>query len=375
MRRKKVKLKLKKEVINILKIIGVICAIMLIVYFIYLGQLSNFTELGYSKEASKEILFSGNKEFVLTIGENKTLNRAFESGYEDKYLSNYTKIIFQDHENLIKNINSLLDKGYSNNDVSIILAHGDDEEVTRFTKRDRIKYLEEFYQYSYAKLDNYDRYISYTDETGEDEITTVIHVNLGMDKEEYTDSEEVTVFGADMLINKYRYVGEYFIPNDLMLIDKKYTADEDVHGSRIAVNALVQMFESANIDGLKLVVNSGYRSYEDQVEITEFYRKWYGDKYVEANLSRPGFSEHHTGLAFDVGSATESTFIESKEYEWMKENAYKYGFIARFTKRGESITGFRSEPWHYRYVGKDIAKYIYENNITFEEYYVMFLDK
>jgi len=59
----------------------------------------------------------------------------------------------------------------------------------------------------------------------------------------------------------------------------------------------------------------------------------------------------------------------------MLENAYKYGFILRFTKKDEDITGFRSEPWHYRYVGEDIAKYIHEEDITFEEYWAMFLDK
>ena len=59
----------------------------------------------------------------------------------------------------------------------------------------------------------------------------------------------------------------------------------------------------------------------------------------------------------------------------MQENAYKYGFILRFPKKYENITGFRNEPWHFRYVGKDIAKYIYENNITLEEYFVTVLDK
>ena len=91
-------------------------------------------------------------------------------------------------------------------------------------------------------------------------------------------------------------------------------------------------------------------------------------------MALPGFSEHQTGLAFDIGSTSSKVFAESKEYEWMKDNAYKYGFILRFTKSNAYITGFRSEPWHYRYVGKKIAKYIYENDISFEEYYAEFLD-
>lgn len=376
MKKKKVKLKLKKNVVTILKVFGILIFILLVVYFIYAKQISTFTKLDYSKAASKEILFSGNKDFVLSVGKNLTLNAAFEGkDYNEKYLNNYSKITYQNQKNLIKNINTLLDKGYSNNDVSIILTHGDDEEVSEFAKRDRIKYLEEFYQYPYAKLKNYDRYVAYTDETGEDEKTTVIHVNLNMDKEKYVDVEEVNEFGFDMLVNKYRFLNESFKPDDLITISKEYTDGEDYQANRTAVNALIQMFESAKLDGLEMVVNSAYRSYNDQVEITEFYREWYGDNYVNNYVAKPGFSEHQTGLAFDIGSKSENVFVDSEEYKWMQENAYKYGFIMRFYKKGEVITGFRSEPWHYRYVGKEIAKYIYENNITYEEYYVMFLDK
>lgn len=373
---KKRKIKLKKNIILILKAVGVICFLILIGYFIYAKEISSFTKLGYSKEASKNILFSGNKDYVLSVGENKTLNAAFESDdYNEKYLNNYAKIKYQDQNNIIKNINLLLKKGYSNSDVSIILAHGNDKDVSEFTKRERIKYLEEFYQYSYAKLSNYDRYISYTDETGEDEKTTVIHVNLNMDKEPYVDAEVVSKFSYDMLVNKFHALSESFEPEDLVTISKEYTNDEEFLANKKAVNQLIQMFESAKIDGLEMVVNSAYRSYSDQVEIAEFYRKWYGDNYVNNYVAKPGFSEHQTGLAFDIGSTSEDVFANSKEYKWMQENAYKYGFVMRFYKKAETITGFRSEPWHYRYVGKEIAKYIHENNITFEEYYVMFLDK
>ena len=372
---KKKKIKLKKNVVTILKIVGILLVLVLVLYFIYLKQINTFTSLGYSKDASKNILFSGNKEYVLSVGENKTLNAAFESDdYDENNLSNYSKIQYQEQENIIKNINTLLKKGYSNSDVSIILAHGDDKEVSNFAKRDRVKYLEEFYQYSYAKLDNYDRYIAYTDETGEDEKTTVIHVNLNMDKEVYEDAKEVESFSNDMLVNKYRYLSADFVPEKLVSISDEYTGGEEFRANKTAVNALQQMFESAKLDGLEMLVNSAYRSYEDQVEITEFYRKWYGDNYVNNYVARPGFSEHQTGLAFDIGSTSENVFANSDEYKWMQENAYKYGFIMRFYKKAETITGFKSEPWHYRYVGKEIASYIHEHNITYEEYYVMFLD-
>ena len=276
MKKKKRKLKLKKGVLNIFKVIGCGLFVLLIVWFIYSKQISKFTSMSYSKEASKKILFSDKKDYVLSVGENKTLNAAFESDdLKDKYLSNYSKIKYQNHKNLIKNINLLLDKGYSNSDVSIILEHGTDQEVYEFSKRDRIKYLEEFYQYPYAKLQNYDRYIAYTDSTGEDEKTTVIHVNLNMDKEIYVDTILVSEFSEDMLVNKYRYLSQDYEPDNLVTIPSQYTNGEEMQSSKVALNALTQLIESAKLDDRHIVVNSAYRSYDDQVEIAEFYRKWY----------------------------------------------------------------------------------------------------
>ena len=79
-------------------------------------------------------------------------------------------------------------------------------------------------------------------------------------------------------------------------------------------------------------------------------------------------------MGLDIGSTTTSIFVNSKEYQWMEENAYKYGFILRFPKKWVMYTGFNTEPWHYRYVGKEISTYIHDHNIPFEEYYAMFLD-
>lgn len=376
MKTRKVKLRLKKSVIRGLKWLGVIFIVLLGGYLFYCKQINQFTELGYSKAASKKILFGGFKEYVLTVKENQTLNAAFESdAFNEANLKNYSKIVYVEHDNLIDNINKLLKKGYSNNDISIILSHGNDSEITEFAKRERIKYLEEFYEFPFAKLSYYDRYIAYSDSTGEDEKTTVIHVNLNMDKKEYDDAFVQKKFSSTMLVNKFHALDDSFEPTSLVAVPEEHSDGEKYYANKEAVNALIQMFESAKVDGLEMVVSSAYRSYDDQVELMEFYRKWYGDNYVNSYVARPGFSEHQTGLAFDVASTSTKVFVDSKEYEWMSENAYKYGFILRFYKKAETITGYKSEPWHYRYVGKEIAKYIYDHNITFEEYYVMFLDK
>lgn len=370
------KVRLKGKYVSILKFIGVIACILLGIFLFYLKQIHDLEEIGYSKESSKNILFSLKKDYVLSVGKNESLNAAFSSPfYDEANLDSYQKIKYVPQKDFIKNINKLLKIGYSISDINIIFAHGDNESVGEFTKREKIKYLEEFYVVDYAKLENYDRYVKYSDETGEDEETTVLYVNLDMDKGDYTDSVLVSKFSTDMLVNKHRHLDEKFEPTDLTTIDSKYAADSDMKASRIAINAFAEMEKAASADGLSLVINSAYRSYQDQVDISNAYLKLYGQSYVERYVAKPGYSEHQTGLAFDIGSRKSNIFANSKEYPWMMENAHKYGFILRFPKKYETITGFRNEPWHYRYVGKEIAKYIYENNITLEEYYAIFLDK
>jgi D-alanyl-D-alanine carboxypeptidase len=135
------------------------------------------------------------------------------------------------------------------------------------------------------------------------------------------------------------------------------------------------MSDAASKEGYSIVINSAYRSYQDQVDLSNYYLQAYGQTYVDRYVAKPGYSEHQTGLAFDIGSRSVNVFANSREYTWMQENAYKYGFIHRFTKKHEFITGFREEAWHYRYVGKEIAKYIYEHNISLEQYWAMFLDQ
>lgn len=374
MKRKK-RLKLKRKFVILFKILLFFLLIFFCLLCFYFYQIRQLKKIGYSFEASKNILNYSKKDFVLEFGESKLLNAAFESEfYDEDNLDSYIKIKYQKQKNIIKNINILIDKGYSNNDISVILAHGNDEDVTEFARKDKIKYLEEFYyNISYAKLKFYDRYLEYSRETGEDEETTVLLVNLGMDKDAYTDPNVIDKFSVDMLVNKYNMVSEDFEPDDLVVIDSNYRNDDIQMGSKVAVDAFIEMYRAAAREGLGLVINSGYRSYEQQQKLCDTYRSLYGENYVNKYVSFPGFSEHQTGLAFDIGSTSSNVFAESKEYQWMLKNAHKYGFILRFTKRVENITGFRNEPWHYRYVGKEIAKYIYENNITYEEYYVEFL--
>ena len=135
------RLKLKSSVVNVLKIIGIILILCLAVFIFYRSQIKSLTSIGYSEKASNEILFSMKKDYVLSKGENKTLNAAFESSdYKEEYLDNYSKINYHEQKNIIKNINTLIKRGYSNNHINIILSHGNDSDVTEFAKKDKVKY-------------------------------------------------------------------------------------------------------------------------------------------------------------------------------------------------------------------------------------------
>ena len=375
---KKVKnIKLKPKFAGVLKVIGVVLCILLAIFLFYRKQINDLKKYGYSEKASNKILFSLKKDEVLKYGESKTLNAAFESeDYDENNIKNYVRIDYVEQKNLIKNINKLIKIGYNNSDINIILSHGTDESVTEFTKRDKVNYLEEFFSLDYAKLENYDRYEAYSDETGENEIDTVIEVNLNLDKEDYTDSVLVSEFSTDMLVNKHRHLSEDFKPNDLVEASLDYASEREIYLSRLAYNAFKEMSDAASREGYGIVINSAYRSYQDQQDISDLYLRAYGQEYVDKYIAKPGYSEHQTGLAMDIGSRSVNIFANSKEYGWMLENAYKYGFILRYSKRDENLTGFGFEAWHYRYVGKEIAKYCHDHNdMSLEEYFVIFLDK
>ena len=173
----------------------------------------------------------------------------------------------------------------------------------------------------------------------------------------------------DFLVNKNYKLSENYIPNDLEKIDLKY-ACENKHLRKIAKDSFEKMASDAKLEGFNIIAVSTYRSYNYQEKLYNNYVKEKGIHYADMASARAGHSEHQTGLALDVAdlSLDYDNFESTKEFIWMKNNAHKYGFILRYPKASFHITGFKYEPWHYRYVGIDIATYIYKNNITLEEY-------
>ncbi len=177
-----------------------------------------------------------------------------------------------------------------------------------------------------------------------------------------------------VLVNKTYQLEPNYIPNDLELISTTY-AYENKMLRKEAKEAFELLSEEACTLGYRIVATSTYRDYDYQKKLFDGYTSEKGEQYALECSAKPGHSEHQTGLAVDVAGSNDDydEFESSLEFPWMKENAHRYGFILRYPKGKEKITGFKYEPWHYRYVGTEIAKIIYDENLTLEEYYQKYL--
>lgn len=171
-----------------------------------------------------------------------------------------------------------------------------------------------------------------------------------------------------VLVNKNNKLYENFIPNNLEVINLNYAIGKKLLRND-AKEAFEKLCEDAKKIGLIIKAESTYRDYYYQEKLYNNYVKEYGITFADNCSARPGHSEHQTGLAVDVrgSSGDYNDFEKTKEFIWIMNNAHKYGFILRYPNGKEHITGFKYEPWHYRYIG-ECAKEIYQKRLTLEEY-------
>ena len=189
------------------------------------------------------------------------------------------------------------------------------------------------------------------------------------------DPDSITV-----LVNKENSIDKDYKPDDLVEPNIKFSfnyKDEKRKMRKEAANNLELLFQGARYYGYELL--SGFRSYERQKEIYEYNLIKNGFDYTQIYSAMPGTSEHQTGLAMDITCPSlkgvlSDSFGETEEGKWVAKNCYKYGFIVRYQKNKSNITGYGYEPWHIRYVGYDLAKYLYDNDLTLDEYYNYKLD-
>ncbi|GIO29350.1 MULTISPECIES: M15 family metallopeptidase [Paenibacillus] len=181
---------------------------------------------------------------------------------------------------------------------------------------------------------------------------------------------------TDVLVNKQHKLPENYAPDDLVYPNVRFTFKEKIEKRMMrkeAAQALEKLFKAADKDGLPLAGVSAYRSHKRQKAIFEAYVQKDGEEKARTYSAYPGTSEHETGLAIDVtksdGScAATGCFAGTPEAKWLAEHAHEFGFIIRYPKGKENITGYSYEPWHLRYVGQPAADDMFKNDLTFEEY-------
>lgn len=266
--------------------------------------------------------------------------------------------------------------GYNKEEIEIILKEPN-ENMAYILQNDYNNQIKDIIKEKYYINKNLQEYITYIKDNPNVKLTDVIAIiNTHTNKEEYKDTRKTDTEKKElMLVNKYNYLDEKYVPEKVETISPIFAYDENSAPKEV-LEHYKEMFYAAQKDGKNLIISSSYRSYQEQKETYEFYEREKGEN-VKRYASLPGYSEHQTGLAFDIltnGVLTDD-FDKTEEYKWLMNNSYKYGFILRYPKDKENITKFDYESWHFRYVGKEAAKIIHEENLSFEEYYAFYIEK
>lgn len=221
------------------------------------------------------------------------------------------------------------------------------------------------------------RYLKYTENNPHILLErAIINVNIGLD---YPFLTNINIINNphDLLVlcNKYNKLPDGFAPYELIHMPDGYYDKSDYKDYYLVkeVNdTFIRMANDAKAEGLKMRAVSTYRTWDYQKGLFNKSVEKNGQAHADKYSARSGHSEHETGLAIDINSV-KTIFENSKEFAWLQQNAHKYGFILRYPKGKEHITGYAYEPWHYRYVGIDVATEIYNKQITFEEYHAVYL--
>ena len=270
----------------------------------------------------------------------------------------------------------LLQVGYEINDVNIILNTFDDEYVKTLLDSDKNEMLVNLLHQKYFIKNNLDRYFEFIKKNKNMALDMVIaRVNTNTDYKYYEHTKATDMSKGNLiLVNKYNYLDKEYKP-DLVNASSQY-AYEGNKCSEEVLSAFENMADAARGEDIILVINSSYRSYDDQESIWSSRKKANGTAKADAYAARAGFSEHQSGLALDLAQYKYDyeDFEETPAFTWLSNHAQEYGFILRYPKDKEELTGYSYESWHYRYVGVDNAKKIKDSGLSFDEYYAYYIE-
>lgn len=314
---------------------------------------------------------------------SKTLETAvIENNYKKEYFDEYLDINYVEEDNFINNINKLLDLGYKNKDINTFYEKVP-KSIDVITSNKYDKNIINYISLNYFKEENLDRYIKYdfidTKSVYDTTILkekynyedTVTFVNAYLDKDYYTNDIPLSKEEAsklDVIVNKYYKLDKDYEPEDLTKINSKFASGTQKLRKE-AAGKFEEMASDMLKENLKIYAGSTYRSYSYQEGLYNRYVKKDGFKEAETYSARAGYSEHQLGLAVDIVNGKWNYLSEGdKEYTWLVNNSYKYGFILRYPHESEYITGYVFEDWHFRYLGIELATKVHESKLTYDEY-------
>ena len=284
---------------------------------------------------------------------------------------------------LIKNINykktneyKLLNLGYNEKEIEVVEYKLEQKEIDNLLTREYDKNIIEFLSQRFFIYDNLDKYLEYYKKNSDEKIDRIVAIINTEANIDWFDEERITDTSKNelMLVNRLYGLDKEYEVSDVVNIPTKYAyASKKI--SESILNNIIELCEAAKEEGFTFVVSDGYRSYKDQEKLYNSYANSSGKSEADKVVARPGHSEYETGLSFDLVPYNKnySDPKTSEEYNWLKDNAYKYGFIFRFPKDKEYLTGFREYTWRLRYVGEDASNIIYDEDICFEEYYAFYV--
>ena len=268
--------------------------------------------------------------------------------------------------------------GYSEEEIKVIKDELSNDKIDVLLT---IKYdsnIVKFIQEKYFLFKNLDKYLEYKKKNKSKEYNIIISIINTEANIDWIDNMKETDIskGSLILVNRIYGLSSDYEVKDIIKVSSQY-AYSGVKISNNIMDSIIKMIDSAKEDGYIFVLSDGYRSYKDQEKLYEKYKSIYGIIETDKIVARPGHSEYETGLSFNIVPYNKmyDNPKESNEYIWLKDNAYKYGFIFRFPEGKEYLTGFDASTWRLRYVGVDAATIIKNENLCFEEYYAYYIDK
>ena len=367
--------KIKKKKVNTKKILLVVIPLLIII-LLFINRI-NIIHFYQSKITGYEFDTIGVFHELNIYDEVKkhprsdTLEKIVKTEYYNpKYLDNYLAINYHDKDEYFNTINKLLDIGYNNDEINDIYNDLKDESIILLTDYDYLKDISTILDLPYFNEEALKRYLEYrkNKDIGYEDLIT--YVNAYLDYEYYTNVIDIdNPEDTKVLVNKYHKLASDYVPSDLEEINPKYNKGANNKLKHVAREAFEKMCEGALQDNIKIYSGSAYRSYNYQLNLYNRYVITNGFANAETFSARAGYSEHQTGLATDVMNARIDYISKSdKEYDWLINNSYKYGFILRYPEGKENITGYMYEEWHFRYLGEELATELYNSGLTYEEY-------